>query len=376
MCNNNMLYPVVKNFKYGFINADGELIVEPIYDLVGRFSENRCIVEISTDIQPRIQKYINSDGKEIIAPTRLQGYINSKGQEIIPLKHTPFCAYFSEGFAQYADISEKVGFINQGGEFQIAPQFKIDYQGNVSLGFSEGVAAVATEEGWMYINQEGEEVWGIRFETAKRFQDGYALVSQLNQASQTENLFFIDKDGQRLETIPCKIPTSTHGFRNGLCPVILPRERNKSEDNRISFINTTGNLAFKERFSDASGFHEDLCIVRKMGGKFGVINTTGEWVIEPIYDAIGAFNYGVAPFRQNKKWGLLNSQGEVILSPYFLFIDSFMGYLPEPDPYHNGEFRELTTAMIGGQGKKKKDSKQVYINRAGEIVSPFGISAQ
>lgn len=370
-----MLYPIVKELKYGFINSDGKLIVEPVYDLVGRFSKDRCRVEISTDIEPSIQKYINSDGQETISPTRLQGYINSNGQEIIPLRHTPFCSSFSEGLAQYADISEKVGFINQAGEFKISPQFNIDYEGEVSLGFSEGVAAVATEEGWTYINQEGEELFDVRFETAKRFQEGYALVSQPHQASQIENFFFIDKNGQRLETIPCKIPTSTHGFRNGLCPVILPTEYQESEDNRIGFIKTTGELAFAEKFAYSSGFHEGLCIVRKTGSKFGVINTEGEWIIKPLYEDIGSFNYGIAPFRQNKKWGLLNSQGEVIVSPKFLFIDSFIGYLPPPDHYHNSEIRELTTAMMAGQGKKKKDAKQVYINRAGEIMSSFDISS-
>ncbi|MBD1934453.1 MULTISPECIES: WG repeat-containing protein [Cyanophyceae] len=369
-----MLYPVVKDLKYGFINSDGELIVEPIYDLVGRFSEDRCIVEISTDIESSIQKYINSDGQEIISPTRLQGYINSSGQEIIPLRHTPFCSSFSEGLAQYADISEKVGFIDQAGEFKISPQFNIDYEGEVSLGFSEGVAAVATEEGWTYINKEGEELFDVRFETAKRFQEGYALVSQLLKASQTESFFFIDKNGQRLETVPCKINANTHGFRNGLCPVILPTEVHEAEDNRIGFIKTNGDLAFEERFAYSSGFHEGLCIVKKTGSNFGVINTKGEWVIEPLYEEIGSFNYGIAPFRQNKKWGLLTSQGEVILSPEFLFIDSFVGYLPPPDHYHNHEIRKLTTAMIAGQGKKRKGAKQVYINRAGEIVSPFDIS--
>jgi len=67
------------------------------------------------------------------------------------------------------------------------------------------VAAVATDSGWTYINKEGEELFETRFETAKRFQDGYAFV-------------------------------------------------------------------------------------------------------EPLYEQIGLFNYGVAPFRKNQKWGLLNDR--------------------------------------------------------------------
>jgi hypothetical protein len=377
---NAMLYPVVKEQKYGFINPQGELLVEPIYDFVGGFSEDRCIVEKFPADEDRIQEYINSSGQEVISPTRLQGYINSSGQEIIALKHTPFCSSFSEGLAQYADAIEQLGFIDQWGEFKIYPQFNIEYEGKVSTGFSEGMAAVATDSGWKYINKEGEELFKDRFETVKRFQDGYALVSQLRKASQTESyledFFFIDKEGQRLETIPCNIDGSTQGFRNGLCKVSLPVGGGKSEDNRIGFINTDGNLAFEERFCYSYGFHQGLCIVEKRGGKFGVINTKGEWVIEPLYEQIGLFNYGIAPFRQNQKWGLLNQRGEVILSPQFSFIDSFLGYLQPSDPDPNPEFQELTIARIEEPGKKKrKKVKEVYINRVGEIVSPFDISA-
>ena len=376
-----MLYPVVKEQKYGFINPQGELLVEPIYDFVGGFSEDRCIVEKLPADEDSFQEYIDSSGQEVISPTRLQGYINSSGQEIIALKHTLFCSSFSEGLAQYADPIEQLGFIDQWGEFKINPQFNIEYEGKASMGFSEGVAAVATDSGWKYINKEGEELFKNRFETAKRFQDGYALVSQLQKASQTESylikdFFFIDKEGQRLETIPCNIDGSTQGFRNGLCEVSLPAAGGKSEDNRIGFINTDGNLAFEERFWNSSSFHQGLCSVKKRGGKFGVINTKGEWVIEPLYEEIGLFNYGIAPFRQNQKWGLLNQRGEVILSPQFSFINSFLGYLQPSDPDPNPEFQELTIARIEEPGKnKRKKVKEVYINRVGEIVNPFDISA-
>jgi hypothetical protein len=354
-----MLYPVVRNDKYGFINDKGEVNLEPTYDLVGRFTEDRCIVEKHDDISSE--------------HNRLQGYINSRGEEIISLRPCYFCTSFSEGMAQFEVVNGKVGFIDTDGEFKISPQFEIDYDGEVSLGFSEGVAAVALEEGWTYINQEGEEIFDIRFEIARRFQDGYALVSPVEQASQTEKLFFIDQKGQRLETIPCKINILCQGFRNGLCEVLLPQMEEEKELNRIGFINTSGNLAFAEKFAHSSGFHEGLCIVKKFGGKFGVINTLGEWVIEALYEEIGFFNHGIAPFRQNQQWGLINASGEVIVSPQFSFIDSFIGYLQPLDPFHNSEVRELTTATITEQKNNKKPGKQVYINRTGAIVSSFEI---
>lgn len=370
-----MLYPVIKDYKYGFINIKGELIVEPTYLLVGRFAEDKCVVERFPETGNEIQSYVNSSGKKVVCSTKLQGYINSKGQEIIPPKHTLFCSSFSEGLAQYENIDGKMGFIDKSGVYKIAPQFKIDYDGEISIGFSEGIAAVATEKGWTYINKQGDKLFNKYFQIAKRFQDGYALVSLTTENIQTDKkLFFIDTNGQYLETIPCNIKPTCQGFRNQLCEVILPSEAESKKLNLISFINTDGDIAFEGKFSFSSGFHEGVCIVQNVKGKYGVINTEGEWVIEPLYENIGLFNCGLAPFRQNKKWGLLNAQGEVIITPRFSFINSFIGYLPPIDPFHNSELRELTTAMIFTSEKKNQSTQEVYINRTGEIISPFDIS--
>ena len=199
----------------------------------------------------------------------LKGYINSKGEEIIPLKPSYFCSSFSEGLAQFKIKNEKVGFIDKSGNFQISPQFEVDYEGEwTTLGFSEGIAAVAFEDGWNYINKEGKEIFKRRFEIAKRFQDGYALVSFQEQNYQPEPLVLIDKNAKQLETITCEIPSSCPGFRNGLCEVLLPKTNKRNRFNRhgfdrIGFINTEGNLAFPERFNYVSGFHEDVCIAKK-----------------------------------------------------------------------------------------------------------------
>ncbi len=78
---NIMLYTVYKPREDrfgGFINSQGELIVEPIYNLVGHFSEDRCGVE-----------------KDERRTGRYQGYIDSTGQEIIPMKKVKYTSNFS-----------------------------------------------------------------------------------------------------------------------------------------------------------------------------------------------------------------------------------------------------------------------------------------
>ena len=366
-----MLYPVAKKFKkmtWGFINSQGELIVKPTYDLVGPFVEDRCGVTNFNDSNLENQT--------------LDGYINSKGEEIIPLQSSYSYSSFSEGLAECQTKNGKVGFIDKLGNLQIPPQFERDYEGEVTLGFSEGIAVVAFEDGWNYINKEGKEIFNLRFEIARRFKDGYALVSLQEQNYQPEKLVLIDKKGKQLETIPCEIPSSCPGFRNGLCEVLLPKtnKRNRFDRNgfnRTAFINTEGDVAFPERFAEVSGFHEDVSIAKKWEGNYGVINKKGEWIIEPLYERIGWFNDGIAPFRKmdkwgKKKWGLLNKQGEIIIEPQFLFINNFLQY--REDPFHNIEKAELTTAGIyGSQSKYHKHGTTVYINREGKVICPYDL---
>ena len=362
-----MLYHITKDYKYdykyGFANAQGEIVVEPIYSSVGSFSEDRCVV-----VKP---------GKPREPRSRCKGYIDSTGEIVIPLKNIAYCSDFSEGLAPYDDDWEKdkVGFIDRWGEIIIEPQFEIDYEGEGASGFHEGVAAVAIPDGCIYIDTEGKRLFdGTVFEIARRFSNGYALVQHFSKTpGESEELFLIDKNGNRLETIPCGFRTLSIGFREGLCEVYL-RGLNKNEQDRISFIDTTGSFAFEGRFADSSGFHEGLCTVRKAGTKYGVINTKGEWVIEPKYGSIGLFSNGIAPFaEEEEKYGLINNRGEIILPPRFYKINNFTPNVSRTTIYQNSEPQELTIATIFEESTKKPP-KDVYINRAGEIVMPYDIS--
>ena len=117
---------------------------------------------------------------------------------------------------------------------------------------------------------------------------------------------------------------------------------------------------------------------QEMEENYGVINKKGEWIIEPLYERIGLFNYGIAPFQKmdkwgKQKWGLLNKHGEIIVEPQFSFISNFLR--SQGDPFHNREKAELTTALIYGSiSKYNKQGKTVYINREGKVIHPFDIS--
>ncbi|MUG97773.1 hypothetical protein F7734_37880 [Scytonema sp. UIC 10036] len=346
----SVLYPISLNWKYGFINSKGEIVVEPKYDFVGRFAENRCFVaKLTDDFQ------------------RLFGFIDSEGHEVIPLKAISACTHFSEGLAQYGEDESRVGFIDYYGNYVIDSNFEYTINDRISLGFSEGIAAVAKENWWIYIDKAGNDSLGLRFQLARRFHDGYALISELGNTLTHNDLYFIDKRGNKLETIPCALGLFCQGFRDGLALVKLQLQQSSNNKNAFGFINTSGSLAFQKQVSYASGFHEEICIVKEKGKKFGVINQQGEYVLEPEFDDLGYFNDGIAPFKAGNVWGLINIRGEIILEPQYLFIDSFLGQLLFEDPFHNTEYRHLTLAKV--MTDRRRETQDLYLNRYGEVVA-------
>ena len=90
------------------------------------------------------------------------GYINQEG-EIVINPQFDYARDFSEGLA-CVKIGDKYGYINQEGEIVINPQF--DY----ARDFSEGLACVKIGDKYGYINQEGEIVINPQFDYARDFQ--------------------------------------------------------------------------------------------------------------------------------------------------------------------------------------------------------------
>src|ERR1700750_2806145 len=59
--NPSVRFPVYLNKKYGFIDAQGQMVIEPRFDWVRRFSEGLAAVEENSQM-----KYIDVSGKAVI----------------------------------------------------------------------------------------------------------------------------------------------------------------------------------------------------------------------------------------------------------------------------------------------------------------------
>ncbi len=135
---------VKKGSKYGFLNANRQVVISPEWDLAFDFKNGYSIVK-------RNQKY---------------GYIDHQGKLVIPCKFDRG-GYFYEGKAAVL-VGHQWGYINHEGNEVIAPQFPDVKE------FSEGMAPVRLTEQWGYIDSTGKVVIPAQYEDAWPYREGLA----------------------------------------------------------------------------------------------------------------------------------------------------------------------------------------------------------
>jgi hypothetical protein len=292
------LLPIVKGFKFGYINRYGRIIVKPQFDSASDFSDGMGRFEKNGK-----QGFIDSSGKIVIKPQFNQAhdfsdglaavtipdgtcelcgetvYINKLGKVIIHTRplgaKQSYASDFSEGLAGFC-IEDKMksieellpyGYIDKTGKILIAPKF-----GDVSE-FHEGLAAFAKDymrrSGYGYINQKGEIVIEPQFAEAGEFHEGLASV--------------------RI---------------NG----------------KYGYIDKTGKFLIEPKFDDASSFSEGYALV-KVNNKYGYIDKTGQIIIAPQFEWAWDFSEGLAPARTENKIGYINRKGIFVIPPKFEEVD-------------------------------------------------------
>jgi len=183
-----VLYEFKKDGLWGFKDAYDEVIIEPKYLYVHRFSEGLAFVR-------------GVEGKE-----SMTGFIDTTGQLVIPLPDAIQGGRFHEGFAaiikrewDWANEdplrTETLGpfiFIDRTGQNVFAQEFE-----SVTP-FSEGLARVVPYRGSMFfIDKTGQNAFGMEFAFASDFEDGYARVELLDGSRR-----YIDRHGNLIRSQP------------------------------------------------------------------------------------------------------------------------------------------------------------------------------
>ena len=161
-------------------------------------------------------------------------------------------------------------------------------------------------------------------------------------------------------------------FSDGLLPA--------SEGGKWGYIDTKGNWVIKPRYDGTTVFSE------KLGGfkdpqsrKWGFVDTKGKVVIKAQFEDIGEFKDGIAPAKDNGKWGFVDTKGEWVIENNFKDIAPFQekmaraqdttgdwGYINKKGEWiikaRYQELRDFSDSLAAA----KKNGKWGFITKKGE----------
>jgi hypothetical protein len=259
----------------------------------------------------------------VIERDDVYGFSDKSGKPVIAPRYGAMKP-FSEGLAPVYEAG-RWGFIDSEGKMQIEPAF---WDTDT---FSDGLAAIH-KGGWGYIDPTGKVVVPPRYLQARQFSEGVASVKD------ESGWLFIDKTGTPVDGLSGF--ENAKAFSEGLAAVQV--------GDKWRFITHKGEEKFEREFTKVHDFSEDLAPVQKQeNGKFGFIDSSGNYVIQPLFEDAMPFSEGLAAVRLNGRWGYINTRGEMrILNHYPFLAEGFMGGL----------------ALVSNP----VDGSQMYINREGK----------
>ncbi|MCP4443187.1 MAG: WG repeat-containing protein [Aureispira sp.] len=168
--------------------------------------------------------------------------------------------------------------------------------------FESDLAMISQNGRLGYMDKSGTIKITANYFEAQPFHEGLAAVLP---DTATGLWGFIDKRGK--EVITAKY-TQVGYFGEGYCPV--------KRNDKIFFIDKKGNAAFGgQNFEVAKSFSEGLGAA-KANGKWGYIDVTGDWVIEPQFGNALSFQDGKALVRKvgASTWETIDKKGNTVFS--------------------------------------------------------------
>ena len=322
------LFPIRQNGKFGYINAAGEIVIAPRF-LRDGFEGNRRFAEgLQAVWVGEKAGYVDASGKMVIEPqfNLVQafsdgfaaarsadapwkwGYIDKTGRFLIPPQYDD-ANVFSDGLAQVV-VGGQAGYIDKSGTFVVPPQYR-SYSPEHST-FAAGLACVEMNGRWGFIDKQGKVAIEAKFGGASSFHDGLAAV-QVGEKFSTR-YGFIDKTGSF--AIEPRFSLAWK-FSEGLARV--RDNADQVQAHPMAFIDKTGNVVFRVPDGRWAGeFSEGLVNVKTGSGgqeKWGYVDHSGKWVIEPRFQRAEPFYKGLAQVIVDNKVAYINQAGHYVWGP-------------------------------------------------------------
>ena len=333
------LWPISVEGKWGYIDANGIVKIEPQFAEASPFREGLALVSVfgTTEIDQAFNRTFDGfidesgqfaipaefpafykrredydtykyssfeDGVSVVHDTSssdgLRGLIDRQGSLVAPMVYTSLGWSFSEGLCSFETCSER-GYMDYRGRIVIQPDDFL--YGN---GFSEGRAVITIRDDdgdrELMIDRQGNVIVGPgKYTAISTIQGGLSRVVQAGKIG------LIDRNGHvviplgEYDQITEPDPGTTYiGEKDGAFYSI-------SSDAKPTKLPDFGAAHL--------GYRGDLIWIRSNNGKHGFAKADGTIVIDTIYDDLSfAFDGDLCRFQRRAEEGYLNRSGKVVWS--------------------------------------------------------------
>ena len=390
--------------KYGYINEQGEEVIECEYDIASSFNINGIAAvgyktgETYTYIDDTCDLYdwslINTRGKEIAS-------LDDYDQVASMCKNGYICVGKKDGIDEYGNTIFQWGYIDSTGKEKITCKYFRNWL-PADLGLygawnEDGLATVEKADGsWAILNEKGEEIIERGDDSTILLNDSelYFSARQTGTDEDGDPIYeygYVDKKGE--EVIPYQFTEAEDFSDNGLAAVkkqtgtdedgepvykwgyineagenVLPfiyEYARSFDENGLAFVEVEGEIADEEKFIDkqgkeiitlesnilsAYGYKDFIIVIDMDTSTEGILGLSGEEILPCEYDSIGIISSDekrilLRNFTDDSIYGIMgcsDENGNIILPMKYNIIKRYGDNNWLPAGIKSGNYDENT----------------------------------
>lgn len=389
-------FVVFQNNKWGVINSNGEIVIDPSYEEMITIPNSKndvflCVYDVNYETGEYKTKVLNSKNQEIL--------MQYEQIEAIANQDANHNMWYEENVLKVKKDG-KYGLINLVGK-QLT---EVQYDEIKALEEIKGVLKVTKDGKTGIVDSEGKEILPMQFlevtNLGKESKDGFIVKNQ-------EGKYGIVNYANDI-ILEAKYDEIVKVYGNDMYVVKQAGKQILVKKDGTEVLNS-GYDEIKEILKNAENG-----MVYTRNGKYGVMKTTGEVIIAPDYEMLKEAKSGLLMAKQNGKYGVIDLQKVSKVQPVYLSIhynekadlyiaekedytndildntfvvrqtgilieiDDEKGYLAlkqgEDYKYYNFKFEEKKITEIQTANtlfKSKKDGKYGFVDKEGKVVVDY-----
>ncbi len=332
-------FPIKVEKKWGLINAEGDIVLSPVYDAIGEFKQYGYAV---MQREGRVG-LLGDGGREVVAPRyddlkvldstliavmdhgewmviNLYGHlILDKGYQRVNVWEGGYLAYRKGGKWGITDaygnqLAEPVydDIQLEGGRFFITTRSGqlgllsdtgreiLSNQASEIRFFSDSLFFYKTANSWGAVDFYGIPAIPAEYQSFSRISDNFIKLSS--------------REGLFVYSVPCSRILSNGSFDNFYS--FSKRYIITKKDRRLGLMDWCGNTVLPAAYNEIQAY-EDKLFRANQDGKWGVVRAGGSPLIPFEYDYIAPLRGKVCVVKKENRFGIVNFAGAEVVPPVY-----------------------------------------------------------